>query len=101
VEAGVRLIATEPHGGHVALPELLEDLGQQGHSTLVLEGGASLSRSFINEDLVDRIVLFQSPNTIGAHGIPAPVTAETIPYRFRRNGEWRYGLDMCTEWIRV
>lgn len=99
--AGARLLATDRHGDHVALPELMDDLAAQGHSNLLLEGGAGLARSFLGDDLVDRIILFTAPMVIGGQGIAAPVTPENIPAGFRKAGLWRYGNDVCEEWVRV
>lgn len=97
---GARLIATDRHDNHVALPELLDDLAAMGHATLLLEGGAGLARSFLSEDLVDRILLFVSPDSIGDGGVDAPITPSTLPQGFRPLGQWRYGRDLCMEWVR-
>ncbi|MCU0830183.1 MAG: bifunctional diaminohydroxyphosphoribosylaminopyrimidine deaminase/5-amino-6-(5-phosphoribosylamino)uracil reductase RibD [Rhizobiaceae bacterium] len=99
--AGARLIATDRHGDHVALPELMEDLAAMGHASVLVEGGARLARSFLEENLVDRIMLFTSPDTIGADGIDAPFTAENMLAGFRLTGAWVYGRDECKEWVRA
>ncbi len=82
-KAGVRILAAELYDGRLALPELLDDLAGQGVSTVLVEGGAETARAFLIDDLVDRIVLFRGPGTVGEGGIPAPISAETIPEGFR------------------
>ena len=54
--------------------ELLEALATRGISSLLVEGGAKTAQRFLDADLVDRILLFQGPATIGEDGIESPVT---------------------------
>lgn len=98
--AGVKLLATESFDGRVALPELLEDLGNQGMSRVIVEGGADTARAFLEEELVDRIMLFYGPEAIGADGIAAPIGRDHIPAGFSLMREARYGEDTFAEWIR-
>ena len=74
--AGIRILAAELYDGRLALPELLDDLAGQGVSTVLVEGGAETARAFLIDNLVDRIVLFRGPGTVGAGGVPAPISAE-------------------------
>ena len=99
--AGVSFMAAETYDGRLALPELLEDLGSQGVSTLMVEGGAKTARQFIDEDLVDRIALFSADMTIGEGGIASPITRDTIPEGFRLVRTARYGNDDYLEYVRV
>ncbi|WP_286298033.1 bifunctional diaminohydroxyphosphoribosylaminopyrimidine deaminase/5-amino-6-(5-phosphoribosylamino)uracil reductase RibD [Aminobacter sp. SS-2016] len=98
--AGVKFLATETYDGRVALPELLEDLGNQGMSRIIVEGGADTARAFLDEGLVDRIALFYGPEAIGADGIAAPIGRDHIPAEFTLVREARYGEDSFAEWIR-
>lgn len=97
---GVRFLATETFDSRIALPELMDDLAGQGMSTVFVEGGAETAQAFLTDDLVDRIVLFRSPVTIGAGGIPSPLDEMAIPANFRLIREDRFGDDICREWIR-
>ncbi len=99
--AGVRFLATETYDGRIALPELLEDLASQGMSSLMVEGGAETARTFLDEGLVDRIVLFRGPNPIGDSGIAAPVDRHHMPPGFRLSREARFGDDNYEEWTRA
>lgn len=96
--AGVDILAAETIDGRIALPELLDDLAQRGVSTVMVEGGAAVAEAFFAEGLVDRLVRLTGPDAIGAGGVSAPASALTPPESFAKNGEWRFGGDMCEEW---
>ena len=68
VAAGCRILATETDCGATALPELLDDLAAQGIATLMVEGGATVANSFLQEELVDRLALFKGLSAIGSEG---------------------------------
>jgi diaminohydroxyphosphoribosylaminopyrimidine deaminase/5-amino-6-(5-phosphoribosylamino)uracil reductase len=99
--AGVRFLATETYDGRIALPELLEDLAAQGISSVMVEGGAETARAFLDEGLVDRIVLFRGEAGIGADGIAAPVDETTVPAGFALKREALFGRDRYGEWARA
>ena len=92
-DRGVELIACAADEGHIALPELLDDLGARGISTLLVEGGAAVARAFLRDGLVDRIALFSSATTIGEAGVDAPFTAERLPRGFAMAEAMTYGAD--------
>lgn len=98
---GVRFIGTEVHDGRIALPELLEDLAALGMSSVIVEGGAAIARSFLDEGLVDRIVLFRGAVEVGPEGIPAPVDPDRIPEGFRKLREMQFDQDGFAEWVRI
>ena len=63
--ARVELVDDEdPIGG------LLTCLGAVGVTSLVVEGGPTLHRAFWDADVVDRIELFVTPQTLGREGLP-------------------------------
>ena len=97
---GAGLLATETYDGRVALPELLEDLAAKGMSTLLIEGGAATAKHFLNEDLVDRIVLFRGAVVIGEGGLAAPIDEDHMPAGFRLLRQATYGDDRVAEWAR-
>jgi diaminohydroxyphosphoribosylaminopyrimidine deaminase/5-amino-6-(5-phosphoribosylamino)uracil reductase len=80
--------------------ELLEALGTRGISSLLVEGGARTAQRFLAADLVDRILLFQGPSTIGEGGIESPITKTNIPASFRHIRTSRFGDDRCDEFER-
>lgn len=99
-DTGVNFLAVETHDGRIALPELLEDLAAQGMSTVMVEGGADTVRHFIEEDLVDRIVLFVGTVTIGEAGVASPLTREKLPSGFEMLRQSKFGEDSCYEYVR-
>ena len=98
--AGVGFLATETFDGRVALPELLEDLAAKGMSSVLVEGGAATAKYFLEEDLVDRIVLFRGAVVIGEGGLAAPIDEDHMPAGFRLLREASYGDDRVAEWAR-
>ena len=100
-EMGVEILAAEPDAdGRVALPELLDDLGARGISTLLVEGGAALAKTFLEDDLVDRLTLVVGPATIGADGVPGPIGLDEAARRFDPLRSALYGPDRWHEFIR-
>lgn len=98
--AGVGFLATEDDDGEVALPELLDDLAQNGYATLMVEGGAKVAQSFIEQDLVDRIALFAGSVSIGKGGVASPIRPGEVPTTFERLRADCFGDDRYEEWVR-
>jgi diaminohydroxyphosphoribosylaminopyrimidine deaminase/5-amino-6-(5-phosphoribosylamino)uracil reductase len=99
-KAGAKFLATETFEGRVALPELLEDLAGQGISSVMVEGGADTARAFLDDGMVDRIVLFRGDSDIGADGIASPIDETKIPAGFALKRDEIFGKDHCLEWTR-
>ena len=78
----MRFLGTETFEGRVALPELLEDLAALGIASVLVEGGAEMARAFLDDGLVDRIVLFRGDGEIGEDGIASPIDEQPIPAGF-------------------
>ncbi len=68
----VRILAL-PHDakGRVDLPALLKRLAEEGISNLLVEGGAQVARSFVEQELVDAVALFEAPEKELGGGVPA------------------------------
>jgi GTP cyclohydrolase II len=62
---GVRIFHTETRDGKVDLKSVLKKLKDLGIKKLMVEGGAHIITSFIEEKLADRIVLTVSPEISG------------------------------------
>jgi diaminohydroxyphosphoribosylaminopyrimidine deaminase/5-amino-6-(5-phosphoribosylamino)uracil reductase len=97
---GVRFIGTETVDGHIALPELMEDLGAIGMASILVEGGAEIARAFLDDGLVDRIVLFRGTVEIGEGGVASPIDERSIPDGFRHVRTMQFADDVCNEWTR-
>ncbi|MGJ8570490.1 MAG: bifunctional diaminohydroxyphosphoribosylaminopyrimidine deaminase/5-amino-6-(5-phosphoribosylamino)uracil reductase RibD [Hoeflea sp.] len=98
---GAEFLACDAHDGRLALPELLEDLAARGLSTVFVEGGAEVAKAFLDEDLVDRIILLTGEGTIEGEAVNAPVTREMVPETFRPVTSMRYGTDQMDEFERA
>ncbi len=91
---GTEFIACDLQDGHIALPELLDDLGARGIMSILVEGGAAVAASFLSENLVDAIALFRSPKAIPAPGaVASPVSLDGPPNGYRLTGIWQFGED--------
>ena len=53
------------HNGKVRPDILLKWLADQGCNEVMIEAGATLSGAFINDDLVDRLVIYMAPKILG------------------------------------
>ncbi len=65
--AHVSSIVLNDEQGRVSLDELLIHLGKSYNSVLV-EAGATLAGAFIEQQLVDELVLYQAPKLLGSKG---------------------------------
>ncbi len=101
IEQDVRLFAAEAHDGKLALPEILEDMAASSISSLMVEGGAEVAKSFLEADLVDKIALLTGPTTIGEKGIPSPVVATDLATSFTLERQMVLGDDTLQIFYRV
>ena len=76
-----------------SLLPLLQGMAETGITSLMVEGGARVARAFLEQGLVDRMLLFQSPLVIGEGGIAAPVSPHHMPEGFRLVAEEQFGPD--------
>ncbi len=68
-EYGVEIISVALDGeGHIDLYLALAALAKRGITRLMVEGGATLSTSFLRSNLVDLLAWFRAPSLIGADG---------------------------------
>ena len=64
-EKGIGVIVAKEKNGQVDLKNLVEQLGEMGISSLLVEGGAKITASFLKENLADKMMLIVSPQIIG------------------------------------
>ncbi len=62
---GVRVLLLDSKRGRVDLKNCLSKLGEMGIMSLLVEGGSRLNGSFLEEGLIDKILLFFSPRLLG------------------------------------
>ena len=79
IESPLENLATWPHfvevvevnankQDKVCLTELLKLLAKRGMNEILLESGARLAGAFIEENLVDELLLYQAPKLMGGDG---------------------------------
>ncbi len=54
----------------VNLPALLDELGQRGCNEVLIESGAQLAGAFVEQGLVDELVLYCAPTLLGSNARP-------------------------------
>jgi diaminohydroxyphosphoribosylaminopyrimidine deaminase/5-amino-6-(5-phosphoribosylamino)uracil reductase len=84
----------ERRGG--ALEDELRSLAEEGVQSLLLEGGPTLAASFVEADLVDKILLFVAPTVAGA-GPTAFAAALPSPRTLARLRARQVGDDVLLE----
>ncbi|MGG7517113.1 bifunctional diaminohydroxyphosphoribosylaminopyrimidine deaminase/5-amino-6-(5-phosphoribosylamino)uracil reductase RibD [Allorhizobium undicola] len=82
------------------LSALLAHLAGRGLSSLLVEGGAAVVRSFLEAGLVDRIQLYEGQTVIGAQGVASALTRANIPQTFKLFRQARFGADLFFEYER-
>ncbi|WP_018239330.1 bifunctional diaminohydroxyphosphoribosylaminopyrimidine deaminase/5-amino-6-(5-phosphoribosylamino)uracil reductase RibD [Ensifer sp. BR816] len=92
--AGVEVLNAE------TISDLLNALASRSISSLLVEGGARAAREFLDAGLVDRILLYTGPITIGEDGIRSPFHRTTIPAGFSLKRSARYGDDIFEDYER-
>lgn len=62
----------------VDLTLMMDSLGRRGINIAMVEGGAELSASLLEEGLVDKVLFFYAPKIIGGVGAPGMIGGEGI-----------------------
>jgi diaminohydroxyphosphoribosylaminopyrimidine deaminase/5-amino-6-(5-phosphoribosylamino)uracil reductase len=94
VEAGADIQCASRDPG---LGTVLEQLAAWGLSSVVVEGGAGLHRSFWDEGLVDRVQVFTAPCTLGPAGLEWPLLHTVSAGRAAGLTNRPLGADMLFE----
>jgi diaminohydroxyphosphoribosylaminopyrimidine deaminase/5-amino-6-(5-phosphoribosylamino)uracil reductase len=69
-ERGVRIFVTNQESS-VDPKEVVQTLGTEGISSLMIEGGGNINASFLKHDLIDKVVLYIAPKLIGGKEAPS------------------------------
>lgn len=71
---GAAILETEVgRSGRIALKPLFQDLAARGIQSILIEGGAEVAASALNEKLVDQVSFFVSPSIIGGKQAPGSI----------------------------
>ncbi|WP_226671365.1 bifunctional diaminohydroxyphosphoribosylaminopyrimidine deaminase/5-amino-6-(5-phosphoribosylamino)uracil reductase RibD [Metabacillus litoralis] len=74
---GVKVFVTKGKN-RVDLQDTLNILGEQNVASVLIEGGGEVNASFLNEQLVDKLVLYVAPKLIGGKQSPSFFAGEGI-----------------------
>ena len=69
-EKGVEILVLPGREGRVDLAELMVKLGERGVCQLLVEGGGTLNYSFLQAELIDKVMLFIAPLIVGGGESP-------------------------------
>jgi len=104
------LIHTQQDSRGVALPAdgkggadlnaLLDHLGDRGTQELLVEGGPKVWKHFIEEKLVDRAIIIQSPNLLGEGPMSGLDDSLLIEAGLEMIEQKNWGEDVVTLWTR-
>jgi diaminohydroxyphosphoribosylaminopyrimidine deaminase / 5-amino-6-(5-phosphoribosylamino)uracil reductase len=88
---GVRLVQIAGDGFHVDLRKVLASLAEMQITSVLLEGGAEVHTTALNQGLVDKLMLFYAPRFLGDKAMPMLGSIEGVPaiddFSLRRFGQ--------------
>jgi diaminohydroxyphosphoribosylaminopyrimidine deaminase/5-amino-6-(5-phosphoribosylamino)uracil reductase len=97
-DIGVEVVAIPEQAGHLSLDAVLKVLAERNILSLLLECGSQLNGAFLQQNLVDKTILFYSETELGedalpfAAGIPSPYLFEQSLQRLTRG---TFETDAC------
>jgi diaminohydroxyphosphoribosylaminopyrimidine deaminase / 5-amino-6-(5-phosphoribosylamino)uracil reductase len=68
--AGVEVVRVRPRHGHVALDDVVRELGRREILSVLLEAGGELNGAALEAGIVDKVILFYAPKILGSGGVP-------------------------------
>ncbi len=75
---GVRILQFKSEAGKVPLNPLLKRLGEMEMMSILVEGGSEVNGSFLDQGLIDKILIFFSPKLIGDREAPGIFSGREI-----------------------
>lgn len=101
-QAGARILLLKDHGGRASIADLMRQLGELGHLSVLIEGGGEIAACALEERVVDKVMFFYAPKIIGGRGavsaigglgaedIASSITLDRVKVR-------RFGGDIAVE----
>lgn len=65
-DKGVEIIDCVTSGGRIDLPRVMKELGSREMNSILVEAGHRLNGSMVDNDLVDELVVYVSPDLLGS-----------------------------------
>jgi len=72
-EKGLEIVRVDGTQDNLDLRQVMDDLGKRGLISILVEGGAGLNASLLEQKLVDKLYWFIAPKIIGGSQAPGPV----------------------------
>lgn len=105
-ERGAELVTVPVDAeGMLAIDDVLHTLAARGITRVLVEGGPSVARAFLDADLVDEAVIYQGPKSVGEGGL-TPFAGDgvdrlTANSQFTQIASRAIGPDRMTRWRRT
>jgi len=105
IQAGVEVVTIRRAvGGGLQPRPMLAALAARGVTRVMVEGGAGLAAALLRAGLVDRLIWFHAPGTMGTEGLaslgPLGVTLLSAMPRFRLLETRRLGPDVMNDYAK-
>ncbi len=78
LKKNIKVIIIDEKNGQVDLNALIKKLGELGIDSILLEGGATLNYSALEENIVDKVMIYIAPKIIGGESSKTPVGGRGI-----------------------
>lgn len=77
-DLGVEVIQVDADGAQLDLTSVLHELTKKSITSMLVEGGAAVAASMIEQRLVDKVTFFFAPKIIGGHEAKSAIEGEGI-----------------------
>jgi len=95
---GAEVVTLPAHNGRLSLPAVLSTLAERNLLSVLLEAGSTLNGAFLQQDLVDKAILFYSETELGPGSLPFAQGIDS-PFLFQqtltRTTSTSFGPDAC------
>jgi len=91
--------------GRIDIQDAVETLAHRGITSVLVEGGPTVARAFLDADAVDEVVVYQGREPAGSDGL-TPFAGDGLD-RLTESGHFTlsaarsFGLDRMTSWRRI
>ena len=101
-QAGCRVLCLEERCGHVNLPQLMEQLGQEQIDSILLEGGGTLNWSALESGIVQQVQAYIAPKLFGGRDAKTPIEGAGVSFpdaafQLKNSRLERLGEDLLIE----
>lgn len=80
-DLGVEVLELPSKSGLVPIKKMLKELGERETTSVLLEGGPTLARDFLDEGNIDKLILIVSPRTLGEGAVHFGTSPEELGFQ--------------------